>query len=238
MVRRRILVSGMIVVTAFGAFFGIFLFSKSRTTQMFGDIFARVETERSVIALTFDDGPSVRFTPDVLALLKERDVTATFFLIGKEIEENPAGIRAIIEAGHEVGNHTYSHPDMTLAGPQTIASEIERTDAAIRAVGYQGEIYFRPPYGKKLVTLPWYLSRNDRKTIMWDVEPESFPETAASADFIAEHVIENARNGSIVLLHVMYGSRSLSREALPKIIDGLRARGFEFVTVSQLIDGQ
>ena len=238
MARSRVVISSAIILAVLMALFAAFLFSKSRTTQMFGDIFARVETERPVIALTFDDGPSVRFTPEVLALLKEWDVTATFFLIGREIEENPAGIRAIIEAGHQVGNHTYSHPDMTLAGPQTVASEIERTDAAIRAAGYQGEIYFRPPYGKKLVTLPWYLSRNDRKTIMWDVEPESFPEAAANADLIAEHVIENARNGSIVLMHVMYGSRRLSREALPKIIDGLRARGFEFVTVSQLIDGQ
>lgn len=220
------------------ALFGVFLFSKSRTTQLFGEIIARVEAGRPVVALTFDDGPSARFTQDVLAMLKAREVTATFFLIGKEIEENTAGIRAIVEAGHEVGNHTYSHPDMTLAGPQLVASQIERTDAAIRASGYPGEIYFRPPYGKKLFTLPWYLSKHDRKTIMWDVEPESYPDIAASADAIAEHVIENARNGSIILMHVMYASRSASREALPKVIDGLRARGFDFVTVSQLIGGQ
>ena len=214
---------------------GVHFFSKSRTTQLFGGIIARVETERPVVALTFDDGPSVRFTPDVLTILRERGVKATFFLTGKETEENLPQARMIVSEGHQLGNHSYTHSNMMFMGPARIREEIERTDAAIRAAGYEGEIMFRPPYGKKLLTLPWYLSRHDRKTIMWDVEPESFPDVAEDASALASHVIEQTRNGSIIIMHVMYRSREVSRQALPLIIDGLRQRGFEFVTVAQLL---
>ncbi|MNT35256.1 Peptidoglycan-N-acetylglucosamine deacetylase [compost metagenome] len=141
----------------------------------------------------------------------------------------------IVSEGHQLGNHSYAHSNMMFMGPARIREEIERTDAAIRAAGYEGEIMFRPPYGKKLLTLPWYLSRHDRKTIMWDVEPESFPDVADDAAALASHVIEQTRNGSIIIMHVMYRSREVSRQALPLIIDGLRQRGFEFVTVAQLL---
>ncbi|UNZ49754.1 polysaccharide deacetylase family protein [Agrobacterium tumefaciens] len=229
-------VSLFLVLAALAAvLIGVHFFSKSRTTQLFGGVIARVETERPVVALTFDDGPSVRFTPDVLTILRERGVKATFFLTGKETEENLPQARMIVSEGHQLGNHSYTHSNMMFMGPARIREEIERTDAAIRAAGYEGEIMFRPPYGKKLLTLPWYLSRHDRKTIMWDVEPESFPDVADDAAALASHVIEQTRNGSIIIMHVMYRSREVSRQALPLIIDGLRQRGFEFVTVAQLL---
>lgn len=220
------------------ALIGLHLFGKSRTTQLFGEIIARVETERPVVALTFDDGPTAGFTPEVLAILRERGVKATFFLTGKETEENLPQARMIVGEGHQIGNHSYTHSNMMLMGPARIGQEIERTDAAIRAAGYEGEIMFRPPYGKKLLTLPWYLSRHERKTIMWDVEPESFPDVAADTAAFAKHVIEQTKSGSIIIMHVMYGSRAISRQALPSIIDGLRQRGFEFVTVSQLLENR
>lgn len=227
--------SFLLVGLFFAAAVGIYFYSKSRTTQLFGEIIARVETDKPKVALTFDDGPTRRFTQDVLATLRERNVTATFFLIGKEIEENLPQAREIVADGHEVGNHTYTHPRMVFVTPSTVRNEIERTDAAIRMAGYRGEILFRPPNGKKLVTLPWYLSQHDRKTIMWDVEPESFPDVTANAEAFTKHVLDNTKNGSIILMHVMYRSGEVSRQALPMIIDGLRQRGFEFVTVSQLL---
>ena len=217
---------------------GVHLFSKSRTTQLFGEIIPRVETPKSVVALTFDDGPSVRFTPEVLAILRERGIKATFFLTGKETEENLPQARMIVSDGHQVGNHSYTHSNMALMGSARIRDEIERTDAAIRTAGHKGEIMFRPPYGKKLFALPLYLSRHERKTIMWDVEPESYPDIAEDAAALAKHVIEHTKNGSIIIMHVMYRSREASRQALPLIIDGLRQRGFEFVTVSQLLENR
>ncbi|GAK68941.1 hypothetical protein RRU01S_03_01090 [Agrobacterium rubi TR3 = NBRC 13261] len=233
-IRRVVIFSGILAVLL-TVIVSLHVYSNARTTQLFGDIIARVETDKPVVALTFDDGPSARFTKDVLTILKDRDVKATFFLIGKETAENLPQARLIVDAGHEIGNHSYSHSNMAWMGPGRVKDEIERTDAAIRAAGYQGEILFRPPYGKKLVTLPWYLSQNNRKTIMWDVEPESYPEIAGNADAMTRYVVDNAKNGSIIILHVMYRGRDVSRQALPQIIDGLRQRGFGFVTVSDLL---
>ncbi|MCZ7486710.1 polysaccharide deacetylase family protein [Rhizobium rhizogenes] len=234
--RALFLFLGLAVLAA--VLFSLHLFSKSRTVQSFGTIIARVETAKPLVALTFDDGPSAGFTQDVLAILRQRGVKATFFLTGRETEENLPQARMIVDEGHQVGNHSFTHSNMMLMGTARIGEEIERTDKAIRAAGYEGEIMFRPPYGKKLLTLPWYLSRHERKTIMWDVEPESFPEVAGDTAAFVKHVIEQTQNGSIIIMHVMYRSREISRQALPLIIDGLRQRGFEFVTVSQLLDSR
>ncbi|MBD8686675.1 MULTISPECIES: polysaccharide deacetylase family protein [unclassified Rhizobium] len=229
--------AGLIVLAVISAgLLGIHLYSKSRSSQLFGDIIARVETDKPVVALTLDDGPSARFTHDVLAILKARNAKATFFLTGKEIGENPAQTKMIIDAGHQIGNHSYMHANMAFMGAARVKDEVERTDAAIRAAGYEGDILFRPPFGKKLVILPWYLSRQDRKTIMWDVEPESYPDVSESPEALAQYVIDHAKNGSIILLHVMYRSRAVSRQAIPLIIDGLRQKGFELVTLSRLLE--
>ncbi|WP_296021986.1 polysaccharide deacetylase family protein [uncultured Agrobacterium sp.] len=218
--------------------FGLFQLSKARGYQLFGTIVPRVETSAPLVALTLDDGPTLRYTRDVLNLLDEKKVKATFFLTGKEIEETPALAADIVRRGHQVANHSFSHSNMSLMGLAKVRDEIETTDRAIHAAGYQGEIYFRPPYGKKLFTLPWYLSQTGRTSITWDVEPESYPDIAEDPDAIAEYVIKNAKSGSIILLHVMYRSREASRQALPKIIDGVRSRGFQFVTVSELMKHQ
>ena len=107
--------------------------------------------------------------------------------------------------------------------------------AAIRAAGYDGKILFRPPFCKKLFGLPLYLAKHDRTSVTWDVEPESFDDIAADPQKMTAHVLETTKPGSIIILHVMYDSRESSRQALPHIIDGLKAKGFRFVTVSELL---
>ena len=228
-----IVLAGIIVV--FGLRLAMWAISRSRDYQLFGELVNRVQTDEKVVALTFDDGPTPAFTHQVLAVLREKDVPATFFLIGNEAEQNIDETRAIVAAGHEIGNHTYTHPDMTLANEAKAADEIEKTDAAIRAAGYEGKILFRPPFGKKLFGLPLYLAKHDRTSVTWDVEPESFDDIAADPQKMTAHVLENTRPGSIIILHVMYRSRETSRQALPAIIDGLKAKGFRFVTVSDLM---
>ena len=209
--------------------------SRSRSYQVFGELVARVETEDLVVALTLDDGPSAAYTDTVLAVLRAHDVKATFFVTGREVEANLELARRIVTDGHELGNHSYTHPQMMLMSPARIRDEVDRTDAAIREAGYVGKIYFRPPYAKKLFYLPWYLAQTDRTTIMWDIEPESFQEIGKDADLIAGHVLEEVQPGSIILLHVMYDSRAPSRAVLPLLIDGLRKEGYRFVTVSELL---
>jgi peptidoglycan/xylan/chitin deacetylase (PgdA/CDA1 family) len=209
--------------------------SRSRTFQFFGQLVPRVNTSQKVVALTFDDGPTPEATGPVLSALEEGQVRATFFVTGADLEKNMDEGRRIVAAGHELGNHSYSHERMVLVTPSFVRREVERTDELIRTAGYRGEIYFRPPYGKKLFALPYYLSRTGRKSITWDVEPDSYPEVAADSDKIAEHVLSRARPGSIIILHVMYGSRGESLKAVKKIVEGLKAQGYSFKTVTELL---
>jgi chitin deacetylase len=208
---------------------------KSRTFQFFGVIVPRINTTEKVVALTFDDGPTVNGTSEILNVLDDLQVKATFFLIGSELEQNLAEGRKIVAAGHEVGNHSYSHVRMLLVSPSFVREEIEKTDRLIRASGYDKEIHFRPPYCKKLFALPWYLSRTGRKTITWDVEPDSNPKIAADATRIVEETRSTVRSGSIILLHAMYPNRQPSLQAVRGIIETLKQEGYRFATVSELL---
>jgi peptidoglycan-N-acetylglucosamine deacetylase len=232
---RRLSITFAILATTAALLFGMLQLSNARSFQLFGEIVARVDTDRPLVAITLDDGPTPGHTTSVLAILKEHGIKATFFLTGREIDKHPMEAKAIVDAGHEIGNHSWSHQRMIAMSPGAVRNEIEQTDAAIRAAGYQGRPLFRPPYGKKLVTLPWYLAQHGRTTIMWDVDPEAHPAAATDPRALADLAIANAGNGSIIIMHVMYGSRETSRQALPAIIDGLKARGFAFATVSELL---
>lgn len=209
--------------------------SRSRTFQFFGELIPRINTSKKVVALTFDDGPTVDATDQILTILADQNVKATFFVIGADLERNLDQGKKIVAAGHELGNHSYSHERMILVTPSFVKHEIETTDKLIRDAGYQGEILFRPPYGKKLFALPYYLSKTDRKSITWDVEPESYPEIDENADKIAEHVLSNTRPGSIIILHVMYPNRRESMKAVKTIVEGLKTQGYSFKTMSELL---
>lgn len=232
---RRIYTAAALALVALCAAAALWQLGKSRTFQFFGRIVPRVETSRRLVALTFDDGPTREQTAEVLRLLRERNVRATFFVTGGELEREMGAGRDIVAAGHELGNHTYSHERMMLVTPAFVRSEVERTDELIRAAGHAGEIHFRPPYGKKLFALPFYLSRRGRKTITWDVEPDSVLPAGADAAAVTRHVLERARPGSIILLHVMYPSRAETLKAVPSIIEGLEREGYRLVTVSELM---
>src|SRR5438128_7545944 len=139
----------LIIVLAVAALAGTFGYSKSRTHQLFGVIVPRVETERKVVALTFDDGPTSYAADDILAALGP--TKATFFLTGFGMTDSPAVAPRLIAAGHEIGNHTFHHDRLVLKTPRYIAAEIESVDAMIRAAGWKGPILFRAPFCKKLV---------------------------------------------------------------------------------------
>ena len=233
--RRWSIAAAVVLVLVLVGGYVLLRIANSRTFQFFGGLTARVETSEKAVALTFDDGPDPAGAQPVLDALAKRGVPATFYLIGSDLAAHPDLGRAIAAAGHEIGNHTYSHERMLLITPGYAASEIERTDALIRGTGYTGEITVRPPNGKKLFALPYYLHEHNRKTITWDVEPNSFPEIDRSAAAIADYTVKNVRPGSIVLFHPMYAGREQTREAIGPTIDRLRALGYRFVTVSQLL---
>lgn len=231
MKRGWLLVAGMVVLA--GTAVGVYRLSKSRTFQIFGGLTSRVETDKKLVALTFDDAPTPA-TPEVLALLAAQGVKATFYCIGSAMERDPAGAARIAAAGHELGNHTYSHRRMVFKTPQTIALEVERTTALIHAAGYKGPVTFRPPYGKKLVGLPYYLRSRGLPTVTWDLEPDTFyPGDAAG---IEAYTVSGARPGSIILMHALCGAAcAADRAALPGIIASLKSAGYTFVTVTALL---
>lgn len=214
---------------------GLWRLSNARSVQLFGRLVSRVPTAERAVALTLDDGPNPRHTREVLDILGAKGVKATFFLIGRDIVAAPMLAAEIAAAGHELGNHSFTHPVLLMMTPTTIQQEVEQTDSALRAVGYTRPITVRPPFGKKLFLLPWYLSRTGRTTVTWDVEPDSYPEVAADPSLIVEHVAQRVRPGSIILMHVMYDSRATSRAALGPLIDRLQGMGYRFVTVSELM---
>jgi len=232
MKKKKILISALIsIFVLLVACYGLFLISKSRTFQFFGEIVARVDTNEKVVALTFDDAPT-EYTEPVLKTLKEKQVKATFFAIGSNLEKYPEIGKDIAQQAHEIGNHSYSHQRMLLKSQSFIDHEIQKTNTLIRQTGYEGEIFFRPPNGKKLFGLPWYLYQHGIKTIMVDIEPDTYGNTT---DFFVTYTLENTKPGSIILLHPFCEGCNSQREAISKIIDGLKAKGYRFVTVSELL---
>ena len=209
-------------------------YHKSPNHQLVGKLISHIETKDSVVALTFDDGPFPEQTEEVLDLLDNHQVKATFFLNGDPMAKHLELAKNIAERGHQIGNHSYSHEIMLFRSNAWLKHEVDDVDSLIRDAGYTKEIFFRPPFGKKFVTLPYYLSQTNRMTITWDVDADS---KGGSKEEIVERVLAQTRPGSIILMHVLISSRKASREALPEIIEELRKRGYRFVTVETLISG-
>ena len=224
----------LLVLVMFVLAIGIKTLINSLSFQLFGKIYPRINTNEKVIALTFDDGPS-EMADTILSILDQQNIKATFFLIGDSIQQNFSKTVRIVTAGHEIGNHSYTHDRLIFKSYKTIQEEIQQTDALIRKAGYDKDIHFRPPYGKKFLVLPYYLKSNNRKTIMWDIGPDILPEVASDSKKITEHIVNNANNGSIVILHAMNKANRQTIRALEETITQLKSNGFEFKTVSELL---
>ena len=151
---------------------------------------------------------------------------ATFFVNGAHIVEAPQVAGRLVAAGHELGNHTYSHERMVLRSQRFIRSQVERTDELIRAAGQQSEICFRPPFCWKFVGLPWFLWRTGRTTVTWDIDADS-PGIGSDPATITSSCVRRARPGSIILLHVWYPSRGPSRAAVPMIVEQTTGAGVQ-----------
>ncbi|MGE7947399.1 polysaccharide deacetylase family protein [Lysinibacillus sp. NPDC093688] len=219
---------GLLFIVALG--FGTYKFMNARSYQLFGSITSHVETHQKVVALTFDDGPTKNVSA-ILSLLDDYNTKATFFLIGKEIEENPEEAKKIVQAGHQIGNHTYSHRRMVFKSPTFYKNEIEQTDELISSIGYTETPPVRPPYSKKLIGLPYYLSKNNRDTITWNLEPNTF---YSSVKEKTNYVNENIQPGSIILMHPMYDDTGNELQAIEGILKTLIAEGYTFVTIDEL----
>ena len=183
--------------------------------------------EKQKIALTFDDGPHPSGTPVLLDGLAERNVKVTFFVIGENAVKYPKLLTREAEEGHIIGNHTYSHVDLTKMSQEAAECELEKTNAAIEAVTGKKTEYMRPPYGA------WKKEMEEKTgmmAVLWNVDPLDW-KTENETEIVDKVVTETEEN-DIILLHDCYLS---SAKAALRIIDIMQAKGYEFVTVDELL---
>lgn len=185
------------------------------------------EDGRKKIALTFDDGPHPYYTEQLLKGLKERNVKATFFITGQNVEAYPEIVKEIHEDGHLIGNHTYSHTQLTSQNAETFKQEIVKTNEVIKAVTGEDTIYVRPPYGswnkefeKELNMFP----------VLWTIDPLDW--CSSNVSCIVSTVCSKAQENDIILMHDQYKT---TVTAALKIVDELVEEGYEFVTVDELL---
>lgn len=187
----------------------------------------------SEIALTFDDGPNPIYTPQVLAILRTYKIKATFFDVGYLVKDFPGIVRQEFLQGHSIGNHSWSHPQLTRLSASGILSQLVSTSNAIQSITGVRPTVFRPPYGTFNRSIVAQAFQQNLTTILWDNEGRDW--ATPGTNVIVQRILNLAHDGSIILMHDGGGSRAQTIAALPIIITALRQRGFTFVTIPQLL---
>src|SRR5437867_2339161 len=192
------------------------------------------------VAITFDDGPDPQWTPKILDILKAANVKAAFFLVGVNAEKYPGLVRRIVNEGHEIGNHTYYHPNLALACPEHVRLELNATQLLIETITGRATTLFRPPYAadtqpsQMSELMPLQIAQElSYLVVLENIDPQDWAKPGA--DIILQRVKQQRRDGSIILLHDAGGDRSQTVAALPKILDWLHARGDTIVSLSTLL---
>lgn len=205
-----------------------------RNSPFFGFALGRLPTTEKVVALTFDDGPNPDATPRILDTLKEKDVRATFFILGSHAERWPELVLRIAHEGHQIGNHGYFHRKLQFKGPFYVRRDIRLGLRAICRAGAPAPRLFRAPHGFRSPWTSYIAGSLGERTIGWSLGV--WDSDQPGAEQIFKQTVEGVRPGSIVLLHDgdgynPDGDRTQTAEAVPRIIDELRRRGYDFVTL-------
>jgi len=249
------------ILAAAAVALGVFLWYACSvpSSQVFGPALVRGATDRPRVTLTFDDGPASPFTEQILDILRDRRVPATFFVCGQNVERHPEVVRRIAAEGHTLGNHTYSHPFPYFLPRRRLAEEIDRTQQAIERVTGKRPAVFRPPYGARWIGLYPVVRERGLKVVQWS---DTGYDWKSDARATVRAALEHLGPGSVILLHdgqegtqgflkwawrevLHLGDRAASDslrpdrshvvEALPRIIDQARGAGFEFVSLQEFI---
>src|SRR5438067_7199447 len=190
-----------------------------------------VHVDGPYIALTFDDGPNEKLTPRLLDLLAQHHIHATFFVIGENAAQYPEILQRAVREGHEIGNHSWSHPNLAKMSQESVRSQLQRTDDAIKNATGERPTLMRPPYGS--ITdreKHWIHDEFGYRIILWDVDPYDWKRPGPAV--VRNRILKETRPGSIVLSHDIHPG---TIEAMPSTLDALEAKGLKFVTVSELI---
>jgi peptidoglycan/xylan/chitin deacetylase (PgdA/CDA1 family) len=193
--------------------------------------FSSVHVDGPYIAMTFDDGPSATLTPKLLDLLAAHHIKATFFVIGENAAEHPEIVARAAREGHEIGNHSWSHPNFGKMSDESVRHQLRQTDDAIKSATGKRPTLMRPPYGSITAREKrWIHDEFGYQIILWDVDPYDWKRPGPAV--VRNRILKETRPGSIVLSHDIHPG---TIEAMPSTFDELEAKGFKFVTVSELI---
>ena len=220
MIKKTIFVEIIIVVSVLLC---VLIFRRQTT------VVTQTDEEKRRIALTFDDGPG-KYTEELLDGLLERNVKATFFLIGKNAEMYPEVVKRIEQEGHIIGNHTYSHIKLTCISNEKAIEEIIKTNSIIENITGNKVEYIRPPFGSWTKKLE---NSVDMKPVFWSVDPRDW--SVLNTDSVTCHIVNNTSEGDIVLMHDIFET---SVDAAMNVIDILQQKGYEFVTVKDMFGSE
>ncbi|MBQ7474831.1 MAG: polysaccharide deacetylase family protein [Clostridia bacterium] len=200
--------------------------------EEYGRVFSKADDAPGKIALTFDDGPHPRLTEEILDVLSEYGVKATFFVVGENAEKYPLIVEREVREGHEIGNHTFSHRNVKTGSSGKIKKEITATeDAVFEAIEYRPRL-FRPPEGKLGATAKRIAAELGYTVVLWSVDTEDWRHRSAGE---IEKAALSAGDGDVILCHDFISGGSNTAEALRRFIPKMLAEGYVFVTVSELI---
>lgn len=214
-----------------GMMCGVLLGQYVQSTQLHSaaseDAMATNTMTKKKVAITFDDGPNPDYTEPLLEGLKERGVTATFFLLGKEVERYPEIVKDIHDNGHLIGTHSYEHVNLKNLCDAAAIEQVDKTNAAIHEITGEYPEYIRPPYGSWKCNLDYETKMIE---VLWDVDPLDWK--TSNSDVITSRVVNKVEENDIILLH---DASESSVKAAFKIIDELKREGYTFVTVEEIL---
>lgn len=221
---RRIVILTLVVLT---------LCTTLSADEIMANVHFSSDTTDKRIALTFDDGPHYKYTAEILDILAENDVRATFFVVGSLAERYPELILRELSEGHEIASHTWSHPHLAKLPEATLENELSATEEFLYELAEYRPKLFRPPEGKCPDSVRRVAAELDYEVVLWTVDTRDWAHTPTET--IVKTVLDNTEPGSIILCHDFIGSNSPTPDALRKFIPELKRNGYEFVTVSDLL---
>ena len=203
--------------------------------DQYGHVYCRSSSNTNQIALTFDDGPHPRYTEEILNILEEYNITATFFIIGINAEHYPENLHKILEAGCEIGNHTYSHQRTSDLNKEELKNQIQRCENTVYQITGIRPCIFRPPEGILPKHFKPIVCENNYDIVLWSIDTRDW--AMNPAETISHIVMKNLRGGDIILMHDYVSGGNTTCDALRLLIPQILSKGYEFVTVSELING-
>jgi len=238
--KKFILITSIIILVVGSGLAAFSIFFDQAVIVRKGTIY-QVDVPDKVVALTFDDGPSPVWTPQILDELKKAGVKATFFMIGKYVEKHPQIARRVVEEGHDIGNHSYDHRVLIYYKMKTLEREINDAERVIKDITGQTTHYFRPPKAWITYKEKEKIKQMGYKIILWTLNSKDW--VTFDDKYMVRFLVHNVRPGDIILFHdgggvfsTEGGDRHETVKTIPQLVEKLREKGYRFVTITELLD--